>query len=130
MLLADLRFEHLDRNADNADEALWRFVSKAHLDRKTDHVPGFMAQHGREPEERCCLIPVEALTVSKQERLLGIALLPTSDEMLRNGDPVLARPSGWLGRGGPNPWNPPRTDGRASSGRGRASLASAAHIAA
>ena len=83
-VLGDLRFEHLDRNA---DETLWGFVCLVELDRKSDHVPAFMEENGREPEERTCFIPVEALTVEEKKELLGVSLLPLTDEAIPKGDP-------------------------------------------
>lgn len=73
-VLADLRFEHLDR----ADDEVWHLVAEAALDAK-DHVPDFIKNHQKEPIDAVCYIPVEFLTVTAEIEALGIRLLPVDD---------------------------------------------------
>jgi hypothetical protein len=75
-LLGDLRFEYM---AKEADDALWQFVCKAFIDRRTDHVPGFVGAHAREPLDLVCYVPVLSLTVEDETTVLGLLLLPAND---------------------------------------------------
>jgi hypothetical protein len=88
ILLDDPRFEHLDRIASQDDE-IRRFVCLCYLDRSRDHVSAFMEEHGREPEERVCFIPIEALKIDKPVGLLGLSLLPVTDERIPDGGPSI-----------------------------------------
>lgn len=79
VLLDDLRFEHL---GEGTDEAVWRFVAEAHVDRTRDHVHRFVEQHGNQPVELTCYIPVEYLAVSSVTAIVGLLLLPpAADEV-------------------------------------------------
>lgn len=79
VLLQDPRFEHLDATV---HDKVWRFVAQCHLDRKVDHVPGFLAEHAKEPEEMVWYFPIEGLAVAKETALFGVRLLPASDPRL------------------------------------------------
>jgi len=81
-VLADLRFEHLD----HADDDVWHFVAEAALDTR-DHVPAFVESHQREPINAACYIPVEFLTVNKENEVLGILLLPVNDTRIPPSKP-------------------------------------------
>jgi hypothetical protein len=80
-LLADLKFEHMSK----PDDDVWQFVGECWTDRKTDHVPGFIEQHGREPMDRVCFVPVEHLSVTSATDVLGIRLLPIDDPGVPTG---------------------------------------------
>lgn len=92
-VLDDLRFEHLGRKV---GDAVWQFASKAYLDRHTNHVAAFVAQHAREPRTLSCFIPVEFLKVGADTVLLGIRLLPVdhADVSLVTGSFPLEPPVG------------------------------------
>jgi hypothetical protein len=83
-LLRDLRFEHL---AKEADDALWEFVCKAFLDRRTNHVPSFVETHAREPLDLVCYVPVLTLGIEAETTVVGLRLLPLDD-------PRVPRPHG------------------------------------
>jgi hypothetical protein len=91
-LLADLRFEGLDR----AKDKVHRFMAESWADRSTDHVPLFVASHGREVRHATCYIPVEFLSVTSATELRGVRLLPVEDPKIPPPSPwfVLAKPTG------------------------------------
>ena len=91
-LLADLRFEGLDR----AKDKVHRFMAESWADRSTDHVPLFMASHSREVRHATCYIPVEFLSVTSAAELPGVRLLPVDDPQIPPPSPwfVLAKPTG------------------------------------
>jgi hypothetical protein len=78
-VLADLRFEHLDKKG---DEKVWRFVCQASLDPGPDFVPDFVGQHAKEPRERTCFFPIDHLTVEQPRTLAECVLLPVGDPQL------------------------------------------------
>jgi hypothetical protein len=78
-LLKDPRFEHLDREV---EDAIRRFVGECYSDKGTDHVRGFVAQHAREPMDLVCYLPVAHLTVDVETEVLGMRLLPVDDPRL------------------------------------------------
>jgi hypothetical protein len=75
-LLADLSFEHLQKPEDD----VWQLVGEWWADKETDHIPGFIEEHRREPFDRMCFIPVEHLSVTTATDVFGIRLLPTDDD--------------------------------------------------
>jgi hypothetical protein len=81
-VLADPRFEHLDR----ADDDIWHFVAECSLDKK-DHVNAFIKTHQKEPIDTICYIPVEFLTVNTEIEALGIRLLPVADTRIPPSKP-------------------------------------------
>jgi hypothetical protein len=70
----DLRFEHL--RPDSATDALRRFVCLSFLERRVDHVAGFVQEHARELMQRTCFFPVDDLSVEAKTDLFGVRLLP------------------------------------------------------
>lgn len=81
-LLADERFEHLVRSV---DRAVWRFICKCHVDRSTNHVPAFLEEYAREPQEHTLYIPVESLKVEEPLAVANLSLLPLSDPVVESG---------------------------------------------
>jgi hypothetical protein len=75
-LLEDLRFEHLGRKV---DDIVWHFAADCYVDKGQDRVRSFVDQHGREPMDLVCYIPVENLKVAAETEMLGIRLLPVND---------------------------------------------------
>lgn len=53
LLLGDERFEHMKQRG--ADDATWRFVCLAFLERSANHVPAFMQEHAHAPGEHTCV---------------------------------------------------------------------------
>lgn len=78
MLAADLRFEHLTASVtgDPLQDALVRFACLCEMNRATEQIAPFFAEHYREPQERLCFIGVEYLQVSEPFNLFGVRLLP------------------------------------------------------
>ena len=91
-LLADVRFEHLDR----AEDKVRRFMAECWTDQSIDHVPLFLATHGREARRATCYIPVEFLSVTSATELPGVRLLPVDDPQIPPATPwfVLEKPTG------------------------------------
>jgi hypothetical protein len=91
-LLADLRFEGLDR----AKDKVHRFMAESWVDRSTDHVPLFVASHSREVRHATCYIPVEFLSVTSAMELPGARLLPVDEPQIPPPSPwfILAKPTG------------------------------------
>jgi hypothetical protein len=72
-LLEDQRFEYLDKKV---DDAVWRFVATATLNRSTDQVPAFVEEYAHEPVDVICFFPIESLTVTAPRRLANSTLYP------------------------------------------------------
>jgi hypothetical protein len=85
-LLADLSFEYLRK----PDDDVWQFVGECWADKATDHIPGFIEQHRREPVDRMCFIPVEHLSVATATDVFGIRLLPTDDDEVPQVEPRMS----------------------------------------
>jgi hypothetical protein len=83
-LETDLRFEHLR----DPDQEVWRFIARCWEDRSTDHVPGFVADLAREPEDATCYVSVEHLSIAQPLAIAGVTLLPLDDSR------IPARPDG------------------------------------
>jgi hypothetical protein len=75
LLLADLRFEHLETEV---EQAVRCFVSLAVTDRSTLQVPGFFEQHARQPRRHTLYIPVESLQVETEQGIGALRLVPLS----------------------------------------------------
>jgi hypothetical protein len=73
-VLADLRFEYLREK--EVDDAVWRFFCEAFIQRSTNHVPGFTAQHQRPVENYVCYLPVEYLSTAQEFELGDVRFLP------------------------------------------------------
>lgn len=76
-LLADLRFEHMEKTV---KEDLYQLARDAYTDREGDAVEVFLERHAREVEERICFVPVEHLKVSVSREVFGLRLLPVDHE--------------------------------------------------
>jgi hypothetical protein len=74
LLSADLRFEYLKDH--DVDRITWRFVCRAHLQRRGDLVSDFVEEHAREPMDRTCFFPIELLTIKEEAALYGVRLMP------------------------------------------------------
>jgi hypothetical protein len=72
-LRADLRFEHLEKEA--AENAVWRFACKARFQRHR-LVGDFVDEYSREPKQRTCFFAVQFLSVEKETAVFGVRLLP------------------------------------------------------
>jgi hypothetical protein len=83
LLLADLRFEHLERTV---DDVVWQFAAQAFTNRSEDYVPEFVQRHRRELVETTCFIPVEYLKVEAEIDALGLTLLPLTDDRVPTPD--------------------------------------------
>jgi hypothetical protein len=92
-LLKDPRFEHIDREV---EDAVRRFVGECYSDRATDHVRTFVEQHAREPMDLVCYVPVVFLKVSAETEVFGMRLLSVDDPRLRREHSFLSleRPVG------------------------------------
>lgn len=86
IVVVDERFEHLDKEADNV---VWRFACRAALDRSSDHVPSFIAEHAQAPRTMECHFPVEGLRAT-QERTLPHGVLRPLDA------PEVPTEQGWF----------------------------------
>lgn len=75
-LLADQRFEYLDKKL---DDLVWRFFCTATIAPFEGLTAAFVAEHARSIESRTCYFPIEALSVSSRVEVFGISLLPVSD---------------------------------------------------
>lgn len=82
-LLADLRFEHLEKEVETR---VWRLVCLAYLDRERDHVADFIAEYGQEPQEVMCFFSVAYMNVMAPLELGGALLLPLGDERIPVSD--------------------------------------------
>ena len=80
ILLADLRFEYLERR--EAADALWRFLCHCHADRSRDHVPKFIEEHARDVLDVTCYLPIEHLLVEADTELAGVHLLPATSDVV------------------------------------------------
>ena len=90
-LADDLRFEHLvQRVGDPLDRQLWRFVCRSALRPADDHVPEFVDENAKEPEERVCFFPVEWLNVQKPVDLVGVRFLPPSSDEVPPEEPFFS----------------------------------------
>jgi hypothetical protein len=91
-LLADLRFEGLDR----AEDKVRRFMAECWAERSGDHVPVFVENHAAEVRKATCYIPVEFLSVASVMELQGVLLLPVDDPQIPPLTPwfVLDKPTG------------------------------------
>jgi hypothetical protein len=93
----DLRFEHMDRRA--IEDATWRLVCQASIDRGASHVAQFVADHALTPMELTCFFPVELLAVTTETEAFGVTLYPPDavalPEPLIGPDP---RPERGVGR--------------------------------
>lgn len=77
LLRSDLRFEHLsDRDIQNYT---WEFACRAHLDPDAELVQDFFEEHGREPADRTCYLPLELLEVTEPVEFQGVTILPRED---------------------------------------------------
>lgn len=75
-LLADLRFEHLERDL---DECLWRFVVRCAFEPSSeDYASEFYAEHVRVPIDTFLCFPVESLTVEHEIHIGDATFLPLS----------------------------------------------------
>jgi hypothetical protein len=72
-LLSDPAFEHL---ANQAADRVWYLACQSGLDKKTDFVGPFVAEHFKEPESRNVFVTVEHLKVSAPHAFLGVRFLP------------------------------------------------------
>lgn len=90
LVQADHYFEHL-RNPANQ---LWYFVAQCWLDRQTNHVPAFVAQHKKELMKLTCYLPIDYLKVVTEIEIPGLLLLPVND-------PTVPGASGFLSLGPP-----------------------------
>lgn len=81
-LLDDEHYEHL---AGEADAAVWEFVCKCAIDRRTDHVKAFVSEHSREPQSFTSSFSVDHLTVAGPETIGDVVLLPLPDETTSGG---------------------------------------------
>jgi hypothetical protein len=77
VLPEDLRYEHM--SGGTLQEATSRFVAQAWLDPTGEAVAQFVREHAREPLDRVCFFPVEWLTVSEQQHVFGVRLLPLAE---------------------------------------------------
>ncbi len=84
VLLADVRFEHMGKTI---EDRVWRFVCQCDGDREHDFVGNFVSEHGQEPTESVCYIPVESLEVDEEVQLPGMSLLPVADGRLPPAHP-------------------------------------------
>lgn len=76
-LLTDLRFEHLRER--RAKELIWRLFCLAHFDRSTNHIPAFVREHARPPEDREVFFTVRHLTISGSFTVSDATFLPLDD---------------------------------------------------
>jgi hypothetical protein len=86
-VLADFRFEHLGRKA---EEALWGFVHDCLNDKGADHVSDFVTLHAKEPMALMCYLPIEFLSVDNDVEFAGIHLLPSSDPQIPVTAPAIS----------------------------------------
>jgi hypothetical protein len=83
-LLAELRFEHLEKTVEGD---LDQFTREAYTDREADAVEAFLERHARDVEERICFVPVEHLKVSAEREVFGLRLLPIDHEEIPDPHP-------------------------------------------
>jgi len=81
-LRKDERYEHL---GGEGDAAVWEYVCKCALDRRTDHVKAFMDDHGRGSRAFVVDFAVGHLTVSGPEPVGDVLFLPLPDEATEGG---------------------------------------------
>ena len=83
----DERFEAVD----NLNDLLYAFVGQCVTNESIDHVPGFIAQHAKEPFTLICYIPIEhlELTQGQREEAFGVVLLAPDD-------PEVPQASNWF----------------------------------
>ncbi|MGA9874446.1 MAG: hypothetical protein WBQ21_01410 [Solirubrobacteraceae bacterium] len=77
LLPGDLRFEYMERR--EREDAMWRFVCLASLQRKEGHVDGFIARYAREPEQLTCFYPVLHLAVAEDLLFQNARLIPIAE---------------------------------------------------
>jgi hypothetical protein len=92
-LVDDLRFEHLDQ----PQGELWKFVDQCQVDRRADHVHGFLEAHARTPSTTMCRVEIDYLKVEQSFNIFGIRLTPVNvAPIIRREVPNLGTHSGCL----------------------------------
>ncbi|MFJ3896843.1 hypothetical protein [Streptomyces sp. NPDC090083] len=82
-LLADLRFEHLSKDA---DKRVWRFVCQSALDRSTDHVAGFLFDNQKELRSLSIRFGIDHLEIGESFTLADVEFLPLPEGDTKDGD--------------------------------------------
>jgi hypothetical protein len=79
-LAEDERFEYMEKRA--VDDATWRFVCLASLQRTESHVDQFISDHGQGPRHLICYFPVELLKVPEETEVHGVTFIPAESAKL------------------------------------------------